>query len=646
MKTLSIDLETYSSADISKTGVYRYSESPDFEILLFSYSIDGAPVQLVDLTCGERIPDDVKDALSDPSVTKWAFNASFERICLSRWLGLPSGTYLEPQQWRCSMIWSAYLGLPLSLAGVGAVLKLDKQKLDTGKDLIRYFCKPCRPTKKNGGRTRNLPRHDPGKWEQFKSYNLRDVETEMEIQKKLARFPVPEFVWDEYHLDQEINDRGIRVDMQMVENAIDVDGWSRFDLKPQLQDLTALENPNSVAQMKAWLTQHGMEIESLGKKEVAAMLKDAQPDMREALILRQQLAKSSVKKYQAMQNCVCADGRAHGMFMFYGANRTGRFAGRLVQLQNLPQNHMDDLEQARALVRRADYDSLQLLYDSVPDVLSELIRTAFIPYEGGKFIVADFSAIEARVIAWMADEKWRLEVFKNGGDIYCASASQMFGVPVEKHGINGHLRQKGKIAELALGYGGSVGALKAMGALEMGIPEEELKPLVDAWRDANPNITELWWDVDRAVKEAVDLRTTSETHGIQFVYESGFLFICLPSGRRLAYVKPRIGENRFGGESVTYEGVGGTKKWERLESYGPKFVENIVQALSRDILCYAMKTLRCCNIVAHVHDEIIIEADPKVSLEAVCEQMGRTPPWAKGLILRADGYETPFYKKD
>lgn len=646
MKTLSIDLETYSSADISKTGVYRYSESPDFEILLFGYSIDGAPVQLVDLTCGERIPDEVKDALSDPSVIKWAFNASFERICLSRWIGLPSGTYLEPDQWRCSMIWSAYLGLPLSLAGVGAVLKLDKQKLDTGKDLIRYFCKPCRPTKKNGGRTRNLPRHDPGKWEQFKSYNLRDVETEMEIQKKLARFPVPEFVWDEYHLDQEINDRGIRVDMQMVENAIDVDGWSRFDLKTQLQDLTALENPNSVAQMKAWLTQHGMEIESLGKKEVAAMLKDAPPDMREALILRQQLAKSSVKKYQAMQNSVCADGRAHGMFMFYGANRTGRFAGRLVQLQNLPQNHMDDLEQARALVRRADYDSLQLLYDSVPDVLSELIRTAFIPYEGGKFIVADFSAIEARVIAWMADEKWRLEVFRNGGDIYCASASQMFGVPVEKHGINGHLRQKGKIAELALGYGGSVGALKAMGALEMGIPEEELKPLVDAWRDANPNITELWWDVDRAVKEAVDLRTTSETHGIQFVYESGFLFICLPSGRRLAYVKPRIGENRFGGESVTYEGVGGTKKWERLESYGPKFVENIVQALSRDILCYAMKTLRFCNIVAHVHDEIIIEADPRVSLEAVCEQMGRTPPWAKGLILRADGYETPFYKKD
>lgn len=646
MKTLSIDLETYSSADISKTGVYRYSESPDFEILLFSYSIDGAPVQLVDLTCGERIPAEVEEALSDPSVIKWAFNASFERICLSRWLGLPSGTYLEPQQWRCSMIWSAYLGLPLSLAGVGAVLKLDKQKLDTGKDLIRYFCKPCRPTKKNGGRTRNLPRHDPGKWEQFKSYNLRDVETEMEIQQKLARFPVPEFVWDEYHLDQEINDRGIRLDMQMVASAIDVDGQSRKDLIEKMHTLTALENPNSVAQMKAWLTEHGMEIESLGKKEVAAMLKDAPPDLRDALVLRQQLAKSSVKKYQAMQNCVCDDGRVHGMFMFYGANRTGRFAGRLVQLQNLPQNHMNDLEQARELVRRGDYESLKMLYDSVPDVLSELIRTAFIPYEGGKFIVADFSAIEARVIAWMAGETWRLEVFKNGGDIYCASASQMFGVPVEKHGVNGHLRQKGKIAELALGYGGSVGALKAMGALDMGIPEEELKPLVDAWRDANPNITELWWDVDRAIKKAVADRTTSETHGIQFVYQSGFLFICLPSGRRLAYVKPRIGENRFGGESVTYEGIGGTKKWERLESYGPKFVENIVQALSRDILCYAMKTLRCCNIVAHVHDEIIIEADPNVSLEAICEQMGRTPPWAKGLILRADGYETPFYKKD
>ena len=646
MKPLSIDLETYSSADIGKTGVYRYAEASDFEILLFGYSVDGADPQLIDLACGEVIPDDILEALSNPSVTKWAFNAGFERICLSRWLGLPSGTYLEPQQWCCSMIWAAYLGRPLSLAGVGTVLNLDKQKLDTGKDLIRYFCKPCRPTKRNGGRTRNLPRHDPGKWEQFKSYNLRDVETEMEIQKKLARFPVPEFVWDEYHMDQEINDRGIRLDMQMVENAIAIDEKSRDDLLAQMRTLTALENPNSVAQMKAWLNEHGMEIESLGKKEVAAVLKDAPPDLRDALVLRQQLAKGSVKKYQAMRNCVCNDGRVHGMFMFYGANRTGRFAGRLVQLQNLPQNHMPDLEQTRGLVRAGNYKALQTLYDSVPDVLSELIRTAFIPYEGGKFIVADFAAIEARVIAWMADEKWRLEVFRNGGDIYCASASQMFGVPVQKHGINGHLRQKGKIAELALGYGGSVGALKAMGALEMGIPEEELKPLVDAWRDANPNITQFWWDVDAAVKKTVGGRVPTETHSLRFVYEKGFLFIELPSGRRLAYVKPRIGENQFGGESVTYEGVGSTKKWERLESYGPKFVENVVQALSRDILCYALKTLRCCNIVAHVHDEIIIEADPAVSLDTICEQMGRTPPWAKGLILRADGYETPFYKKD
>ena len=630
MRNLSIDLETYSSADIGKSGVYRYAEAQDFEILLFGYSFDGQPVQVVDLACGERIPEEVLSALDDPAVTKWAFNASFERICLSRYLGLPSGTYLEPDQWRCSMIWSAYLGLPLSLAGVGTVLKLEKQKLETGKDLIKFFCQPCAPTKSNGGRTRNRPGDAPEKWAMFKSYNLRDVETEMSIQEKLSRFPVPDFVWDEYHLDQEINDRGIRLDMQMVDHAIRIDAQSSAELAQKMQALTALENPNSVAQMKAWLAEHGMEVESLGKKDIKALLRDAPPDLAEALLLRQQLAKSSVRKYQAMQNCVCEDGRAHGMFMFYGANRTGRFSGRLIQLQNLPQNHMEDLEQARELVRSGDYAALQALYDSVPDVLSELIRTAFVPYEGGKFIVADFSAIEARVIAWMAGEQWRLDVFRDGGDIYCASASQMFGVPVVKHGINGHLRQKGKIAELALGYGGSVGALKAMGALEMGLQEEELKPLVDAWRDANPNITQLWWDVDEAVKKTVSLKVPTGTHGIRFVYESGFLFICLPSGRRLAYVKPRIGENRFGGESVTYEGIGETKKWERLESYGPKFVENIVQGLSRDILCHAMKTLRCYGIVAHVHDEIIIEADPKVSLDAICKQMGSTPRGQRG----------------
>ena len=646
MKNLSIDLETYSSADIGKSGVYRYCEAPDFEILLFAYSADGAPVQSVDLVRGETIPKEIRAALEDPAVTKWAFNASFERICLSRWLGLPSGTYLDPSQWRCSMVWSAYLGLPLSLAGVGAVLKLEKQKLEAGRELIRYFCQPCAPTKANGGRTRNRPEDVPEKWALFKSYNLRDVETELAIQQKLARFPVPDFVWDEYHLDQEINDRGIRLDLSLVENAIRMDTLSRKELTEQMQRLTILENPNSVKQLKTWLTERGLEVESLGKKEVSALLRDAPPELAEVLLLRRQLAKNSVRKYQAMQNCVCADGRVHGMFMFYGANRTGRFSGRLVQLQNLPQNHMSDLEQARALVRKGDYDTLQMLYDSVPDVLSELIRTAFVPYDGGKFIVADFSAIEARVIAWLAGEQWRLDVFKNGGDIYCASASQMFHVPVVKHGINGHLRQKGKIAELALGYGGSVGALKAMGALEMGLSEAELKPLVDAWRGSNPNIVRLWWEVDEAVKETISDKAASETHGIRFEYESGFLFITLPSGRRLAYVKPRIEENRFGGESVTYEGVGGTKKWERLESYGPKFVENIVQAVSRDILCHAMKTLRCCSIVAHVHDELIIEADTAVSLNAVCEQMSRTPPWAKGLILRADGYETQFYKKD
>ena len=646
MKNLSIDLETYSSADISKSGVYRYCEAPDFEILLFAYSADGAPVQSVDLAHGEALPKEIRAALEDPTVTKWAFNASFERICLSRWLGLSSGTYLDPSQWCCSMVWSAYLGLPLSLAGVGAVLKLEKQKLEAGRYLIRYFCQPCAPTKVNGGRMRNRPEDAPEKWALFKSYNLRDVETELAIQQKLARFPVPDFVWDEYHLDQKINDRGIRLDLSLVENAIRMDTLSRAELTEQMQRLTILENPNSVKQLKTWLTERGLEVESLGKKEVSALLRDAPPELAEVLLLRRQLAKNSVRKYQAMQNCVCADGRVHGMFMFYGANRTGRFSGRLVQLQNLPQNHMSDLEQAWALVRKGDYDTLQMLYDSVPDVLSELIRTAFVPYDGGKFIVADFSAIEARVIAWLAGEQWRLDVFKNGGDIYCASASQMFHVPVVKHGINGHLRQKGKIAELALGYGGSVGALKAMGALEMGLSEAELKPLVDAWRGSNPNIVRLWWEVDEAVKETISDKAASETHGIRFEYESGFLFITLPSGRRLAYVKPRIEENRFGGESVTYEGVGGTKKWERLESYGPKFVENIVQAVSRDILCHAMKTLRCCSIVAHVHDELIIEADTAVSLNAVCEQMSRTPPWAKGLILRADGYETQFYKKD
>ncbi len=642
MRSISIDIETFSDVDLSKCGVYKYSSSPDFEILLFGYSVDGGEVKVIDVACGEKIPAEILAALSDESVTKWAFNAMFERVCLSNYLG----EWLEPESWKCSMVWSATLGLPLSLENVGAVLGLEKQKLTEGKDLIRYFCVPCKPTKANGGRTRNLPEHDREKWERFKAYNLRDVEAEMQIQQRLAKFPVPEFVWEEYWQDQEINDRGIGVDMEMVRNAIAMDRRSKADLSAAMQELTELENPNSVQQMKQWLLENGMETDSLDKKAVAALLKDAPEPLKTVLTLRQQLAKSSVKKYQAMENAVCADSRAHGMFAFYGANRTGRFSGRIIQLQNLPQNHIPDLAQARELVKDGDFDALSMLYEDIPDTLSQLIRTAFVPQDGRKFIVADFSAIEARVIAWIAGERWRLKVFEGGGDIYCASASQMFHVPVEKHGINGHLRQKGKIAELALGYGGSVGALKSMGALEMGLAEEELQPLVSAWRDSNPNITEFWWAVDRAVKECIKKRMPTETHGLHFDYRSGMLFITLFSGRRLAYVKPRIGENQFGGESVTYMGVGGTKKWERLESYGPKFVENIVQAVSRDILCYAMRTLRNCSIVAHVHDEIIIEADKRMSLSAVCEQMGRTPPWAKGLLLRADGYECSFYQKD
>ena len=646
MQTLSIDLETYSDQPLAKTGVYRYVESPDFEILLFAYSVDGGSVQQIDLACGEKIPPAILAALEDDKVIKWAFNANFERICLSRFLGYPTGDYLEPDSWRCSMVWAAYMGLPLSLEGAGAVLGLEKQKLAEGKDLIKYFCQPCAPTKSNGQRTRNLPKHAPDKWLTFKKYNIRDVETEMSIQARLLKYPVPDSVWEEYRLDQEINDRGVGLDMELVRQAIQMDGRSRSELTQAMKELTSLDNPNSVQQMKQWLADNGVETDTLGKKAVAELLKTAPPQLQKVLTLRQQLAKSSVKKYQAMETAVCADGRARGMFQFYGANRTGRWAGRIIQMQNLPQNHLDDLSEARGLVRAGNFDALETLYEDVPDTLSQLIRTAFVPQENRKFIVADFSAIEARVIAWLAGEKWRQDVFAAGKDIYCASASHMFGVPVEKHGVNGHLRQKGKIAELALGYGGSVGALKAMGALEMGLSEDELPALVSAWRQANPKIVQFWWAVDRAVMDAVTRKTTTKTHGIVFSARNGMLFITLPSGRSLAYVKPKIGTNKFGGDCITYEGVGGTKKWERLDSYGPKFVENIVQATSRDILCYAMRTLRCCSIVMHIHDEVVIEADRRMSLQAVCDQMGRTPPWAKGLRLRADGYETDFYKKD
>lgn len=656
--SLSIDLETYSSVDLKKSGVYPYAESPDFEILLFAYSVNEGEVQVVDIACGEKVPAAILAVLTDDSVTKWAYNCQFERVCLSYWLRrhYPEyfssysiaedsvGNYLDPVAWKCSRIWGAYMGLPLSLKGIGAVLKLDEQKMEEGSDLIKYFCKPCRPTKKNGGRTRNLPMHDPEKWALFKKYNKRDVEVELAIKEKLAKFPVPDFVWDEYHLDQEINDRGILLDMHFVEQAITVDAQTKVYLRSKIQEQTGLENPNSVVQMKGWLSDNGVQAESLDKKAVKALISDSEDHIADVLSYRKQLAKSSVSKYTAMQNAVCADGRARGMFQFYGANRSGRWAGRLIQLQNLPQNHMDDLEEARNLVRDGNFAALEILYDNVPNVLSELIRTAFIPKPGYKYIVSDFSAIEARVLSFLAGEQWRVDVFKAGKDIYCESASQMFGVPVVKNGINGHLRQKGKIAELALGYGGSVGALKAMGALDMGLSEDELQPLVNAWRSSNPHITQLWWDIDAAVKKAVMYKASVQSHGFRIYYKSGMLFIDLPSGRRLVYVKPRMGTNQFGSDSVTYEGIN-TSKWTRIESYGPKFVENIVQAVSRDILAYAMKTLSHCFICGHVHDELIIECSPDVSLSAVCEQMGRTPPWISGLLLRADGYECDFYQK-
>lgn len=662
MKSLSLDLETYSDLNLAKCGVYKYAESPAFEILLFGYAVDGGPVQVVDLAQGESIPEEILDALTDDTVTKWAFNANFERVCLSRHLtdlgrslnpfydqhplSQECARFLNPAGWKCSMVWSAYLGLPLSLEGVGAVLNLDNQKMKEGRELIRYFCVPCKETKTNGGRTRNLPQHALDKWNLFKSYNKRDVEVEMAIQQRLQKYPVPEKVWEEYHLDQEINDRGIAIDLELARQAVALDAKSRESLMAALKERTGLENPNSVIQMLDWLEQHGLKTDSLGKKNVQELLKTAQEPLRSVLLLRQKLAKSSVKKYQAMEMTACKDGRARGMFQFYGANRTGRFAGRHIQLQNLPQNHLPDLSETRELVRQGNYKALDMLYESIPDVLSQLIRTAFVPRKGMKFVVSDFSAIEARVISWLAGERWKSEAFAAGKDIYCSTASQMFGVPVVKHGINGNLRQKGKIAELACGYGGSVGALKAMGALDMGIPEEELGNLVQSWRSANPHIVDFWWQVDGAVKTAIKQRIPVWVNNIRFFCQSGMLFIELPSGRRLSYVKPQIGENQFGGESVTYEGIGTTKKWERLESYGPKFVENIVQGTARDILCYAMQTLRHCAIVGHVHDELIIECDKDVSADAVCEQMGRTPPWAEGLLLRADGYECDFYKKD
>ena len=656
MKKLMMDLETKSDIDIAKSGVYRYADSPYFDILLFAYSVDDAPVQVVDLASGERLPEEILNALTDDRIQKHAFNASFERVCLSVWLrrnyperfvsyGSPEdacGNYLIPNAWRCTMVAAAYLGLPLSLAGVGAVLQLQQQKMSEGKALIRYFCVPYDTV--NGVPQFHTPADSPEKWNVFRAYNQRDVETEQAIERRLSRFPVPEFVWQEYALDQTVNDRGIQVDLQLVQQAIRMDALTKDKLLQRMKALTHLDNPNSVYQLLGWLETQGYPSDSLGKTQVQELIKTAREPVRSVLELRLQLSKASVKKYQAMQNAVCSDGRARGMFQFYGANRTGREAGRIIQLQNLPQNHLPDLEDARELVKSGNLEAVELLYEDVPDTLSQLIRTAFIPKPGYQFLVADFSAIEARVIAWLADETWRMQAFAEGKDIYCASASKIFGVPVVKHGENGHLRQKGKVAELACGYGGSVGAMKAMGGAEMS--DAELKQLVTDWRTASPHIVQLWWDVENAAIKAVRDKTETETHGIHFSYESGFLFIRLLSGRRLAYVKPRIEPNRFGGDSITYEGIGTNRKWERLETYSGKLVENIVQATARDLLFYSIQTLSQYFIVGHIHDEMIIECPKDTKLEEICQQMARTPDWAKGLLLRADGYECSFYKKD
>jgi len=655
---ITIDIETRSDKDISKCGVYAYTDTPYFDILLFAYSIDGQPVQVVDMANGEEIPENVLVALVDENVIKRAFNVNFERVCLSKYLrkNYPQyfqsysidedtvGDFLNPESWHCSMIHARTLGLPSSLAEVGKVLGIEQQKMTEGKALVKFFCVPYDTI--DGVPQFHYPKDYPEKWEIFKAYNKRDVEAELEIDRKLLRFPVPNFIWQEFYLDQEINDRGILVDMQLADKAIGLDAEAKEELTAEMQKLTGVENPNSVYQLLDWLETQGYKSDSLGKAQVQELIKTAKEPVKSVLQMRLQLSKSSVKKYTAMKNTACSDNRARGMFSFYGASRTGRWAGRNVQLQNLPQNHLPDLSEARELVKYGSFEDIQMLYDDVPDTLSQLIRTAFIPRQGMKFIVADFSAIEARVIAWLAGEEWRMKAFANGEDIYCASASKMFGVPVVKHGENGHLRQKGKISELACGFGGSVGAMKAMGADSLGLSDTELKQIVTDWREASPHITELWWAVDRAVKKAVKEKTATKTHGLLFSYEVGFLFIRLPSGRRLAYAKPYIGKNKFGGESVTYMGINAQKKWDRLESYGPKFVENCVQGIARDLLMYSMQTLSQYFIVGHIHDEMIIECPKGTKLDEICQQMARTPDWAKGLLLRADGYECSFYKKD
>lgn len=644
MKQISIDIETYSSTNLNQTGVYRYADSNDFELLLFGYATDFGPVKVVDLTQGEKIPPQIVEALDDPNIIKSAFNAQFERVCLSRFVG----HRLKPVGWHCSRVWSATLGLPLSLRDVGTVLGLPRQKITAGKELVHYFCTPCKPTKSNQKRTRNFPYHAPDKWQQFKQYNQRDVEVEMEITQKLERFPVPKNEWENYWMDQDINDRGIRIDQQLVSNAIKCQEEFHNQYLKMSQQLTGLDNPNSPLQLKDWLNQRGVNTDSLSKASVAQLLQTTTDKVHQVLSLRQLLSKSSVKKYQAMQKSMCQDGRVHGLLQFYGANRTGRWAGRLVQVQNLPRNSMPDLEEARELVKQGNTTVLSMLYDSAPDVLSQLIRTAFIPSQGHHFYVADFSAVEARVIAWLSDEQWRQEAFDNNEDIYCASASQMFGVPVVKHGVNGGLRQKGKIAELALGYGGSIGALKAMGATKLGLTEEELLPLVQMWRNASPHIVQFWWDIDRAAKECIKTHLPQATHGMKFIYRSGCMFLRLRSGRNLCYPQPKIGTNRFGSESITFMGINTVKKWSRIETYGAKLVENIVQATSRDLLAEAMRRLEVTGnpIVMHIHDEAVIDAPADRSLEKIVKIMTEVPAWADGLILNAAGFVSDFYKKD
>ena len=643
-KNLSIDIETYSSIDLNNCGVYKYVEANDFEVLLFGYSVDGADTRVVDLASGEKVPPDVIALLKDDTVTKWAFNASFERICLSKFLGFPQGTYLNPKAWKCTMVWSAYLGLPLSLKSVAEVLNLKVQKLDEGKDLIRFFCSPPKLAK-----PRNFYYHDPIKWSNFKRYNLRDVDVELAIKARLANYPVPDFVWQEYVADQRINDQGVLVDVEFVKQCIDINEKASNELAFAMKSLTNVENPNSVLQLKTWLLKYGIDPDDLGKKNVEKIrLEYLNDPVGEAMALRQMLSKTSTKKYLRMIDAVCSDGRIRGMFSFYGANRTGRFSSRIVQLQNLPQNHLEDIELVRDLVKQGELSAIKMLYEDVPDTLSQLIRTSFIPSHGRKYIVTDFSSIEARVIAWLANEKWRLDEFDRNEDIYCASASKMFNVPVVKNGINGHLRQKGKIAELALGYGGSIGALIEMGALDMGLEEDELPELVSTWREANTSITKLWWDVDKVVKKVITEGRTAvaRLHGLTFTHRNDMLFIKLPSGRELAYVKPEIGRNKFRSECVTYLGINSqTKKWSRIESYGPKFVENIVQGIARDILCHSIIVMKDQTIVMHIHDEIVVECSEDESVETIAKRMATVPSWARGLMLKADGYECHFYMK-